>query len=144
MAQDVVAAEPRKAPDIVALTDKLSNQVQGLIDDAGTTPQVDERRARDRFPIPYTFRLIPIGADGKLLADETTTVVGKDISLSGVAFSHDHELRCKRAILSLDHRMVGRFAVEAEIVWTRQTPIGLFETGCRLVRTLDGHIVRGQ
>ncbi len=124
--------------------DSLSRQVQGLIDEAHSTPTVDERRGRDRFPIPYTFRLIPLDPDGKLLTDETTVVVGKDISLSGVAFSHDHELRCRRAIISLDHPMVGRFAVEAEIVWTRPTPIGLYESGCRLVRTIDGHTVRSK
>jgi len=144
MAPDAVDTEPRNMLDAVALRDKLSLQVQGLIDDAGTTSKPDERRARDRFPIPYTFRLIPISEDGTLLTDETTTVVGKDISLTGVAFSHDHELKYRRAIISLDHRMVGRFAVEAEIVWTRPTPIGLFESGCRLLRTLDSHTVRGK
>jgi hypothetical protein len=110
MPPDAVDNEPRTMADAVALRDKLALQVQGLIDEAGTTATPDERRARDRFPIPYTFRLIPISDDGKLLTDETTTVVGKDISLSGVAFSHDHELRCRRAIISLDHKMVGRFA----------------------------------
>jgi hypothetical protein len=142
MPPDAVDNEPRTTFDAVALRDKLTLQVQGLIDDAGSAPSKDERRARDRFPIPYTFRLIPVSDDGTLLIDEVTTVVGKDISLSGVAFSHDHELRFRRAIISLDHRMVGRFAVEAEIVWTRPTPIGLFESGCRLLRTLDDHTVR--
>jgi hypothetical protein len=120
----------------------LSQQVQGLIDEARTKPTVDERRARDRHPIPYTFRLVPIDDEGKLLADETTTIVGKDLSLTGIGFSHDHELRFKRAVITLDHPKMGRFAVEAEIVWTRATPIGLFESGCRLLRTIDGHIVR--
>ena len=124
--------------------DVLSQQVQGLIDDAKTTPTADERRQRDRFPIPYTFRLTPLDDDGQLLTDETTTIVGKDLSLSGIGFSHDHPLPCRRAIISLDHPLVGRFAVEAEIVWTRPTPIGLYESGCRLVRTVDGHIVRGK
>ena len=124
--------------------DFLSRQVQELIDDAHTSPTIDERRGRDRFPIPYTFRLTPIDDDGKMLTDETTTVVGKDISLSGVGFSHDHALPHRRAIISLDHPMVGRFAVEAEIIWTRPTPLGLFESGCRLVRTVDGHIVRSK
>ena len=126
-----------RAPD-----DKLSQQVQGLIDEAGTTAKTDERRQRDRFPIPYTFRLTPLDQDGKLLTDETTTIVGKDLSLSGIGFSHDHPLQYRRAIISLNHPMVGRFAVEAEIVWTRPTPIGLYESGCRLLRTVDGHIMR--
>jgi hypothetical protein len=126
------------------LSDGMSQQVQTLIDQAGTEAMVDERRSRDRFPIPYTFRLTPVDDDGQLLTDESTTIVGKDLSLSGIGFSHDHPLPCRRAIISLDHPMVGRFAVEAEIVWTRPTPIGLYESGCRLIRTVDGHIVRGK
>jgi hypothetical protein len=122
----------------------LPHQVQGLIDGAGTEPTKDDRRNRDRYPIPYTFRLTPLDDDGELLPDETTTIVGKDLSLTGIGFSHDHPLSCRRAIISLDHPMVGRFAVEAEIVWTRPTPIGLYESGCRLVRTVDGHIVSGK
>jgi hypothetical protein len=121
--------------------DILPRQVQGLIDEAGTTATKDDRRERDRYPIPYTFRLTPLDDNGQLLADETTTIVGRDLSLSGIGFSHDHPLSCRRAIISLDHPMVGRFAVEAEIVWTRPTPIGLYESGCRLIRTVDGHIV---
>jgi hypothetical protein len=122
--------------------DILPRKVQGLIDRAGTVATKDDRRQRDRYPIPYTFRLTPLDDDGQLLNDETTTIVGKDLSLSGIGFSHDHPLTCQRAIISLNHPMVGCFAVEAEIVWTRPTPIGLYESGCRLVRTVDGHIVR--
>jgi hypothetical protein len=129
--------EPTRAP-----SDKLNGQVQGLIDDAGTTAESDERRNRDRFPIPYTFRLTPLEVDGRLLTDETTTIVGKDLSLSGIAFSHDHPLQHRMAIISLNHPVLGCFAVEAEIIWTRPTPLGLFESGCRLIRTVDGHILR--
>ena len=127
------AAEPDR--------DAMLRQIQGLIDNAGATGD-SERRNRDRFPIPYTFRLTPLDDSGRLLVDDTTTVVGKDLSLTGIGFSHDHSLRHRRAIITLDHPKVGRFAVEAEVVWTRPTPLGLFESGCRLVRTVDGHIVR--
>jgi hypothetical protein len=126
-----------------APSDKLNRQVQGLIDDAGTTAESDERRNRDRFPIPYTFRLTPLDQNGKLLADESTTIVGKDLSLSGIGFSHDLPLQYHTVIISLNHPMLGCFAVEAEILWTRPTPLGLFESGCRLIRTVDGHILRG-
>jgi hypothetical protein len=124
----------------VNLVDKLALQVQGLIEEAQVSD--DDRRSRDRFPIPYTFRLTPFDGAGNLATDETTTVVGKDLSLSGIAFSHDYPLLCRRVIVSLDHPKVGRFAVEAEVVWTRPTPIGLYESGCRLIRTVDGHILR--
>jgi hypothetical protein len=121
--------------------DALTLQVQGLIDEARTVKTYHERRNRDRFPIPYTFRLTPIDRDGNVLPHETTTVVGKDLSVTGIGFSHDHELSFDRAIITLNHPKVGNFAVEAEIVWTRPTPIGLFESGCRLLRTVDGHTV---
>ncbi len=144
MNQEAAGTVPRSAPDAPAPGESLSHQIQGLIDEAQSSATSDERRNRDRFPIPYTFRLTPLDADGNLMGDETTTVVGKDLSLTGIGFSHDHALPFRRAIISLNHPKVGRFAVEAEIVWTRPTPIGLYESGCRLVRTVDGHTVRAQ
>jgi hypothetical protein len=121
--------------------DPLTRQVQGLIDEARSWPTRRERRNRDRFQIPYTFRLTPIDCEGNVLPDDTTTVVGKDLSMRGIGFSHDHELWFDRAIISLSHRKVGNFVVEVEIIWTRSTPIGLYESGCRLIRTVDGHTV---
>jgi len=145
MNQDATASVPPTAADVSAQRESLSRHVQGLIDEARTNATADdERRNRDRFPIPYTFRLTPIDGEGNVVSDETTTVVGKDLSLTGIGFSHDHALPYRRAIITLDHPKVGRFAVEAEIVWTRPTPIGLFESGCRLVRTIDGHTVRSK
>jgi hypothetical protein len=144
MAVDAVEPELRTAFVSEALRDSLSAQVQELIDESGGVETVDERRSRNRVPIPYTFRLIPLDSEGKLLTDEITTIVGKDLSLTGIGFSHDHAISYKRAIISLDHPKVGRFAVEAEIVWTRPTPIGLYESGCRLLRTVVGHTVRGK
>jgi PilZ domain-containing protein len=122
--------------------DSLATQIQGLIDDANTTPLKDERRARDRFPIPYTFRLTPLDENGEPIFEEETTVVGKDLSLIGIGFSHDQPLSGKRILVTLNHPKVGQFAVEAEVVWTRPTPLGLYESGCRLIRTVSGHIVR--
>ena len=142
MSQDVVSSATPTIALSSALSDTLTRQLQSLIDEARTSPTHHERRSRDRFPIPYTFRLTPVDDTGNILLDETTTVVGKDLSMTGIGFSHDHELSFKRAIISLDHPKVGRFAVEAEIVWTRPTIIGLYESGCRLLRTIDGHTVR--
>ena len=125
---------------IKAHSRSLSQQVQELLDATNAPP--DERRARDRFPIPYTFRLTPIDAQGNLMLQDTNTVVGRDLSLTGIGISHDYDFKFKRAIISLDHPKLGRFAVEAEIVWTRPTRIGLLESGFRLIRTVDGHTMR--
>lgn len=136
--ENAFAVEPSSP---IGDVDRLAEHVQGLLGDV-TQPDDSDRRSRNRFPIPYTFRLTPIDRDGNLATDDTTTVVGKDLSLTGIGFSHDHPLLCRRVIISLDHPKVGRFAVEAEVVWTRPTPIGLYESGCRLIRTVDGHILR--
>lgn len=101
-----------------------------------------ERRIGDRFPIPFPFRLTPIDERGEAILVDTSTVIGRDLSLGGISFSHDHTLRHRRAVVSLNHPKVGHFAVEAEVVWTRPTPLGLFESGCRLLRTADGHLLR--
>src|SRR5438270_822148 len=124
MNSDAVDIEASDAADAKGLPQSLTAQVQGLMDEAQPASN-DERRNRNRVPIPYTFRLIPLDREGNPLADETTTIVGRDLSLTGIGFSHDHALPYKRALISLDHPKVGRFAVEAEIVWTRSTPIGL-------------------
>jgi hypothetical protein len=134
--RDMTSVEPN------SVRRTLNMHVQRLLDGTSSSSSTPERRNRYRFPIPYTFRLTPIDREGNVLPDEATTVVGKDLSMTGIGFSHDHELWFERAIISLNHPKVGNFAVEAEIVWTRSTPIGLYESGCRLVRTVDGHTVR--
>jgi hypothetical protein len=144
MGTDISTSSMPNSAGVCTLRDQLSIQVQGLIDEANTIATKDERRVRDRFPIPYTFRLTPLDTEGNPIVDDTTTVVGKDLSLIGIGFSHDHELPSKRVIISLNHPKVGNFAVEAEIVWTRATPLGLYESGCRLVKTVSGHGVKAK
>jgi hypothetical protein len=98
-----------------------------------------ERRAKARYPIPYTFQLIPLDEGGRPRLEKTTTVVGKHLSQSGISFSHDRPLPCRGAIISLIHPNVGRFAVEVDLLWTRRTVIGIYESGGRLIRTVRGH-----
>lgn len=143
MSYDAVTDVLTAIAEMKAQGRSLTQQVQDLLD-ATNGQSNDERRNRDRFPIPYTFRLTPLDSKGNLMFDDTTTVVGRDLSLTGIGISHDYEFKFKRAIISLDHPKVGRFAVEAEIVWTRPTRIGLLESGFRLVRTVDGHTMRQQ
>lgn len=109
-------------------------------------PPVDppdiERREQPRFPIPYTFRLTPLDGNGHPLEEQATTVIGKNLSPANIGFSHDRPLSGRRAVISLDHPTIGRFAVEVEIIWTRRTAIGIYESGGRLIRTVEGHLVR--
>jgi hypothetical protein len=116
--------------------DELLPDMLRLFGDAQPT-STDERRSRDRFPIVYTLQLTPIDDDGNMLLGETTPIEGKDLSVCGFSFAHMSPLRHCRAIISFTPPRVGPLAVEAEIIWTRQTPIGLYESGCRLIRRLS-------
>jgi hypothetical protein len=85
------------------------------------------------------MQLTPIGVEGTPLAEETSDVFGKDLSRSGICFSHERPLSHERVMISLADPEVGQFIVEAEITWSRRTLIGLYESGCRLIRKIAGH-----
>lgn len=142
MSQNLIAATAATIErDANINSDVLLKAVQALIDESRPIAG-DPRRARERFPIGYAFQLAPVGHDGNLMNEETITIFGKNLSVAGICFSHDVRLACRRAVISLTDPAVGRFAVEAEIIWMRMTPIGLFETGCRLIQTVAGHKLR--
>ena len=70
-------------------------QLQDLIDEAQASDT--ERRNRGRIIVCCTMRLIPIDHRGNALHDGSIDIVGKDISLTTIAFSHQAPLPSKRA-----------------------------------------------
>ena len=96
----------------------------------------ENRRLRERFPINCKIVLTPLNQKGTLLAEESVMAFGKDLSQSGVCFTHDFELKHRRFLLSFHAIGFGEFFVEAEVARTRMTAIGLHETGCRMVRKI--------
>lgn len=99
----------------------------------------DERRLRERFPIYCKMLLTPIDRNHEPIIDKAADIFGKDISTAGMCFTHELPLLYQRIAISLTHPDIGQLNVEAEIVWTRQTLIGLYESGCRLIRKIAGH-----
>src|SRR5262245_54659065 len=97
----------------------------------------ENRRQRERFPIVGKIALVPLAADGSPLANETVIVFGKDLSQTGICLSHDAPLTHRSFLLSFSCVEVGDFVIEAEVSWTRQTLIGLYDSGCRLVRKIS-------
>ena len=133
-------SETQKKSDRPKQTDAASTDVVeelmklvGLANSNGAP----EQRIRDRFPIFCCMQLTPLDAVGRPLFDEQMNVVGKDLSTQGVSFSHDSALPSRRLLLCIDVSETARVNVEAEITWTRQTLIGLFESGCRLIRKVE-------
>ena len=114
----------------------FADQILAIIGDAHPL-QADERRSGDRFPIFGCYEITPLDSTHRSIIDETTTVVGKDLSINGICFSHEHELAYNRVIVSLPHSEKECIRIEAEIAWTRHTAIGLYESGCRLIRKIE-------
>jgi hypothetical protein len=101
-----------------------------------------ERRQRARFPIAGSLRFIPLDDHGNRLEGRTYTITGKDLSVRGMSFLHEFPMPYCRAVIMYTEADVGTLSVEVQITWTRQTPIGLFETGCLFLRKCEGHNIR--
>lgn len=107
----------------------------------GESVGADERRNRERFYISCSMHLTPLDRNGQLLQHETIVIVGRDMSSTGISFSHECPISHRRAVVTLNNPKVGRLSVEVEILWTRPTPLGLYESGCRLVKKATGHML---
>ncbi|MCA9238654.1 MAG: hypothetical protein KDA37_00565, partial [Planctomycetales bacterium] len=92
--------------------------------------------------IPYLLRLTPLVSHGREYfseqAGEAITVVGKDISESGMGFYHDSSLPHRFVRLSLDDPQVGAFEIVLQLVRCRFTKIGWYETAGRIVEVSTG------
>jgi hypothetical protein len=118
----------------------LFGQILEFVGDSSETT-TDDRRLRHRYPISCKMHLVPLDGAGAPLTDETWIIFGKDLSRTGICFSHDFALPHRRLVISLTDPAVGQFIVEAEVAWTRHTPIGLYESGCRLIRKITGSTI---
>jgi hypothetical protein len=120
------------------LGEALFGQILEFVGDDTKDLTADERRLRQRYPIACKMHLMPIDAAGAPVAHETLIIFGKDLSRTGICFSHDFQLPHRRLLISLLDPQIGQFVVEAEVVWTRPTMIGLHESGCHLIRKING------
>jgi hypothetical protein len=114
----------------------LARQVQELV--ARMRPEVTvERRHGERLAVPLLFRLTPLNSHREPVHDDAITVVGKDISSRGLSFYHEQPLTYRLAIVSLNRPDFGPFAAEIDVNWCRFTKPGWYESGGRLVRTMN-------
>jgi hypothetical protein len=109
----------------------LAREIQALV--ARLHPTVTlERRRGDRFSVPVMFRLTPLADDGRPIASESITVIGKNISRHGMSFYHAVPLPYRRARISVENIDIA-FAVEIDIAWCRFSKPGWYESGGRLI-----------
>ena len=137
-----IPAAMEKTSTSVAPTEDASLLEQLCTSTEDTLLKDDRRNTKDRFAISNVFQVILLGEGGKLLHCESFMAAGKDVSTTEIALSHLSQMTCRRAVLSSVQSSAGRFAVEAEVAWTRPAIGELYETGFRLVRKLDAHQLR--
>ncbi len=95
-----------------------------------------ERRNYGRIPLPLLLRVTPLDQTGQRLDELAITVVGKDISPSGICFFHEQPLPHRRAIVAFEHPDVGTFTMEIDLGWCQFTGGGWYVSGGRLLRSL--------
>jgi hypothetical protein len=122
-------------PEAVTLT----GQIQALL--TRLNPDVTvERRHDERFSMPVLLQLTPLDSHRQPIGC-AIIVVGKDISRCGLSFFHERPLAYRRAIVSLEHPEIGRFAAEIDINWCRFTRPGWYVSGGRLLRVVDAESI---
>ena len=141
---DIIVQTPESTESRPCLGEALFGQILEFVGDDTKEITPDERRLRQRYPIACKMYLMPIDAAGSPIADEMSIIFGKDLSQTGICFSHDFPLPHRRLLISLIDPRIGQFVVEAEVTWTRSTMIGLHESGCRLIRKVSGHQINLQ
>jgi|tagenome__1003787_1003787.scaffolds.fasta_scaffold19210920_2 hypothetical protein len=135
---------PESSESAPCLGETLFGQILEFFGDDSKEITSDERRIRQRYPIACKMHLMPISAGGAPVKDGILMIFGKDLSQTGICFSHDFHLPHRRMLISLVDPQMGQFVVEAEVVWTRPTLIGLHESGCRLIRKVSGGKLNSQ
>src|SRR5690242_16679866 len=79
-----------------------------------------QQRISNRFPYTGTCQLVPINDDGTLNKRRQLTIVGRDLSATGIAFSHDKPLSSKRAVVTLCGANGSRCLLEVEVSWSKR------------------------
>jgi hypothetical protein len=113
----------------------LAREIQALV--ARLHPAVTlERRRSARLSVPVMFRLTPVADDGRPIASESITVIGKNISRHGLSFYHAAPLAYRRARISVENIDIA-FDVEIDINWCRFSKPGWYESGSRLIAAIS-------
>jgi hypothetical protein len=141
---DILNQTPESSETVPCLGEALLGQILEFVGDDSKEITPDERRIRQRYPISCKMHLMPLNAAGAPIAEDVLIIFGKDLSQTGICFSHDFDLPHRRLLISLLDPQLGQFVVEAEAVWTRTTMIGLLESGCRLIRKVSSHKINAQ
>ena len=98
---DIIIKTPESEESSPCLGEALFGQILEFVGDDTKEITPDERRLRQRYPIACKMHLMPINAAGAPIADDMWVIFGKDLSQTGICFSHDFHLPHRRMLISL-------------------------------------------
>lgn len=102
-----------------------------------------ERRSDRRYPYPHLITLIPVAPDGTHLTDETTVVIGKQLSVGGLSFYHRQPIPHRRAVVVFEFGS-HRAALLVDLAWCRYMRQGWYVNGGRFIQAVMTHVNRGR
>ena len=132
------AALPRAVDSSSPAPDDARYVVRGML--AGLCPSqpLAERRRDTRLPYPHLVLLTPVDGDTLVPSGPAQTVVGKQISETGLCFFHPSPLPFRWVIVELEGLNDNRVRLLLDLDWCRFTRQGWYESGGRFVRAVIG------
>ena len=126
--EDMLAVGDVKEPESKPLNmPEVSDLVNRLVWEADQRAYRFERRREDRHSFPHLLDLMPVLEESTFSPDETITVVGRDISRTGLRFYHTNPLPFRQSIVCLPwSRTTGLLL---ELRWARFVRNGWYESG---------------
>jgi hypothetical protein len=118
-------------------TDETRQLIRGVIAKMGVTASVRERRSDERVPFPQLIVATPVEADGVTSSGTVQTVVGKQLSESGISFFHPTPLPHRWVVVELESPSDRQVRLLVDLDWCRFTRQGWYESGGRFVRTVS-------
>lgn len=110
--------------------------VERLIMNLDVNASGAEHRSERRFHYPRLLVVEPMDDFGQVAADRLT-VVGKQLSLSGLSFFHPESLPYRWVAAELEVQGGQSLRLLMDLTWCRFTPHGWYESGGKILGALN-------
>ncbi len=122
------------APGIRRLRE-IDGLVQSLVASWQSGGPLVERRCWHRVPFERLLGITPL--EGDLPADQMRVAKGRDISLSGIAFTHTEPIPHRAVAITLWDDAGQTESIVTQLSWCRFTRSGEYQSGGKFLRIID-------
>ncbi len=110
--------------------------IERLIMNLDVNPGGVEHRCERRFHYPRLLVVEPLDDLGQVVGDRLT-VVGKQLSLSGLSFFHPESIPYRWVAAELEGQGAQSVRLLMDLTWCRFTPHGWYESGGKILAALN-------